>query len=341
MMRVVVAGGGLVGLALTRLLAQRGVDVTAIERMPPGEYVRRGFMLGHHGFDALDEIGLLDGLRARGRAIGLQPDGREAAIAVEVGDLLGALAVGADVFYGHVVADLLRDGDRVTGVRVEGPSGPSDVPADLVVACDGLRSRVRDMAGIPARCDLLAEAKIEWMSPVPCEQPFAMAYLSNGSHIGMLSWPEGSFGWRTMDRCGPEAATAPGIDAFIECWARLLPESAAGVRGLTVVDELLYTEPALLSCPAWWVPGVVVVGDAAHFFGPETGASAGVGLADALALAEAIRANPDDPDGACATYEQWRGPSIRPVEAADPSRRRLEGSVIPEAAPAERWPPVA
>ena len=338
-MRVIVVGGGLVGLTLTRLLARRGVNALAIERMEPGQYVRRGFMLGHHGFAALDELGLLDDVRARGRAIGMQPDGREAAIAVEVGNLLGALAEGAEVRYGHVVTDLLRDGARVCGVRLQGPEGQEEIPADLVVACDGLRSRVRDMAGIRADFAPMAEGKIEWMSPVPCEQSFAMAYLSNGAHIGMLSWPEGSFGWRTMDRVGREAAVAPGIGEFIEAWARLLPEAAAGVRGLASVDELLYTEPELLACPSWWVPGVVVVGDAAHFFGPETGASAGVGLADALALAEAIRAQPDDPDAACATYEQWRGPAIRPVEAADPSRARLVGAAIAPPAPAERWPP--
>jgi|688.fasta_scaffold313045_2 2-polyprenyl-6-methoxyphenol hydroxylase-like FAD-dependent oxidoreductase len=338
-MRIVVAGGGLVGLTLTRLLAARGLDAVAIERMQPGQYVRRGFMLGHHGFDALDQLGLLADVRARGRAIGLQPDGREAAIAVEVGDLLGALADGADVRYGHSVTGLLREGDRVRGVQVEGPDGPGEITADLVVACDGLMSRVRQMAGIRADFAPLAEGKIEWMSPVPCEQSFAMAYLSNGAHIGMLSWPEGSFGWRTMDRPGRDAALAPDLEDFIQAWERLLPESAAGVRALTSVDELLYTEPALLSCPTWWVPGVVVVGDAAHFFGPETGASAGVGLADALALAEAVRANPQDVDAACATYEQWRGPAIRPVEAMDPSRGRLEGALIAEPAPGERWPP--
>jgi 2-polyprenyl-6-methoxyphenol hydroxylase-like FAD-dependent oxidoreductase len=338
-MRVVVAGGGLVGLTLTRLLAQRGVDAVAIERMQPGQYVRRGFMLGHHGFDALDQLGLLEGVRARGRAIGMQPDGREAAVAVEVGNLLGSLADGADVRYGHSVTHLLRDGGRVSGVRVEGPDGLHEIAADLVVGCDGLRSRVREMAGIRADFAPLAEGKIEWMSPVPCEESFAMAYLSNGAHIGMLSWPEGSFGWRTIDRQGRDAAVAPGIEAFIEAWARLLPESAAGVRAVHSVDDLLYTEPELLTCPTWWVPGVVVVGDAAHFFGPETGASAGVGLADALALAEAVRAHPEDADAACTTYEQWRGPVIRPVEAMDPSRQRLQGAVIPEPASWERWPP--
>jgi 2-polyprenyl-6-methoxyphenol hydroxylase-like FAD-dependent oxidoreductase len=171
--------------------------------------------------------------------------------------------------------------------------------------------------------------------PVPQASMFAWVPIPEKfRHLGSLE-----FSKLLIEKA--EVAVAPGIGEFIEAWARLLPESSAGVRALTSVDELLYTEPELLTCPAWWVPGAVVVGDAAHFFGPETGASAGVGLADALALAEAVRANPKDADAACATYEQWRGPAIRPVEAMDPSRRRLEGTAIPEPAPDERWPPAA
>ena len=83
---------------------------------------------------------------------------------------------------------------------------------------EAIRSRVRDMAGLVAEFAPLEEGKIEWMSPVPTPDSFAMAYLSNGAHIGMLSWPEGSFGWRTMDRVGRDAAVAPGIEAFAEAF---------------------------------------------------------------------------------------------------------------------------
>jgi 2-polyprenyl-6-methoxyphenol hydroxylase-like FAD-dependent oxidoreductase len=339
-MKVVVAGGGLVGLTLAALLRRRGVEPHVVERMPAGVYVTRGFMLGQQGYDALADLGLLDQILAAGRPIGVMPDGRSAATAIEVGRVLTALGEGVPVLHDHAVVALERDpAGRVVGAAVEGPEGARVIPCDLVVACDGFGSRVREMAGLEAEIAPMEEGKIEWMSPVPTHDAFDMAYLSNGAHIGMLSWPEGSFGWRTMDRSGREAALAPGIDAFAEAWSRLLPSSADGVRALTSADELLYTEPELLSCPHWWVPGVVVIGDAAHFFGPETGASAGIGMADAFALAEAVAAHRTDADAACEAYEAWRAPAVRPYEAGDPSRSRLRGTPLAPGRPDERWPP--
>lgn len=341
-MRVVIAGGGLAGLTLARLLGRRGMAPVVLERMGSGGYVKRGFMLGHQGYGALDDLGLLDEVLSRGRPFGSLPGDGSAAVAVEVGVLLERLTEGVEVRYEHTVSDLLRDTHgRVTGVTAAGPDGPSQISADLVVACDGLRSRVREMAGLAAEFAPMEEGKIEWMSPVPAAEPFAMAYLSNGSHIGMLSWPEGSFGWRTMDRSGRDAALEPGIEAFAAHWAKLLPEAADGVRGLTSTDQLLYSEPELLSCPEWWSPGVVLIGDSAHFFGPETGVSAGIGLSDALALAQAIAANPSDPDAACAAYVTWRAPVVRPLEVGDPSRQRLRNTPLPPPKPEERWPPAA
>jgi len=85
---------------------------------------------------------------------------------------------------------------------------------------------------------------------------------------------------------------------------------------------------------------VVIIGDAAHFFGPETGVSSGIGLGDAHALAQAILQNPDDADAACRSYELWRTPVVRPYEAMDPGRQRLvlAGGVTREE---ERWPPAS
>jgi len=165
------------------------------------------------------------------------------------------------------------------------------------------------------------------MSPCVIDRSFSMRYLSDGGQMGLLGWPQGSAGWRTIDRVGREAALAPGVEAF-----------RASFAGVTSIDQMLYQEPAVLRAATWWTPGVVLIGDAAHFFGPETGVGAALGLGDAQALSIAIARNPDDPDAACAAYEAWRAPVIRPYEAADPAAGRM---ALPNAErPAEeRWPP--
>ena len=98
------------------------------------------------------------------------------------------------------------------------------------------------------------------------------------------------------------------------------PAGRLGDRGRDLARPGPLLEPLLLACPRWWTPGVVIIGDAAHFFGPETGVSSGIGLGDAHALAEAIAQNPGDPDAACLSYETWRAPAVRPYEANDPGR---------------------
>ncbi|MCC6830820.1 MAG: FAD-dependent monooxygenase [Thermoleophilia bacterium] len=340
-MKVVISGGGMVGMTLGRLLQMRGMEPVIIERMPAGAYIPRGYMLGFQGYPPLEEIGVLDGVRKQGWDIAPRPDGSAVAVCVEVGKLLSALAEGLPIVHEHVVSDLVRDaGGRVVGVVATSDDGSTTTyDADLVVACDGVGSRVRGMAGLEVKIEPLAEASLTWMSPEPGGVSFAMSYLTDGSHIGTLGWPQGSAGWRTCEKVGEEAALAPGLDAIKEMWIRLLPESEKGISALTSLDQVQYREPQLLSAPEWWRPGVLIIGDSAHFFGPETGVSSGLGLGDAHALAEAIRQNPDDADAACRSYVTWRAPVIRPYEAMDPGRQRMVLAGGQQARPEERWPP--
>jgi len=339
-MKIVITGGGMVGMTLAHLLRMRGFSPTVLERMPAGAYVPRGYMLGYQGYPPLEEVGVLDEVRRAGWDIAPRPDGSAVAIAVEVGILLGALARELPIENEHSAVELVRDGDgRVVGVVAEGPEGRRTFESDLVVACDGVGSPVRAMAGLEANFEPLADASLTFMSPAPIETSFQMAYLSDGGHIGVLGWPQGSAGWRSVDKVGAEAALAPGLDAIKRMWTHLLPESEPGVAALASMDQVRYGEPMLLSCPEWWKPGVAIIGDAAHFFGPETGVSSGLGLGDAHALAQAVMQNPDDPDAACRSYEIWRAPLIRPYEATDPGRQRMVAAGNVAARPEERWPP--
>jgi 2-polyprenyl-6-methoxyphenol hydroxylase-like FAD-dependent oxidoreductase len=337
--RVVIVGGGVVGLALARALLARGIEPVVLERMPPGRYVPRGFMLGFQGFTALEELGIMAEVRAAGWDIAPRANGDPVAVCVAIGRLLETLGRDVPVRHGVRVTDLLRGDGRVVGVAVGGPDAAGTLGADLVVAADGAGSPTRALAGLPVEVTPLPEGQMMFLSPAVIDHSFAMAPLAGGRVVGLLGWPEGSSGWRSVERVGREAALAPGLDAFRRAFATLLPEAEPALAALTSTDQLAYVEPAIVRCPRWWAPGVILVGDSAHPFGPETGIGAGLGLGDAQALAEAIARHPEDPDAACRDYEHWRAPAVRPYEAADPALERMAPLDPSERPAAERWPP--
>ncbi len=336
-MRVVIVGAGVVGLCLARGLRRRGLDPVVVERAPAGAYRPRPFMLPYHGFEALEDAGALEPVRGVAWEIAPRPDGTPVALAAPFVRVSEILADGVPVAHEREVTGLLRDAGRVTGVRLRDASGGErDEPADLVVACDGVRSPTRAMAGIDAEISLAEGAHLSFMSSAVIDRPFALHYQADGRQVGLLGWPDGSAGWWDIERCGREAALAPGLDAFRAAFARLIPEAAPALEAITSVEQLVYREVEEVRCERWWVPGLVVIGDAAHAVGPEAGLGAGLGLGDALALAVALERN-RDPDGACADYELWRRPAVRPYEEIGAAGARVaRGGVKP---PEERWPP--
>ncbi len=336
-MRVVIVGAGVVGLCLARSLRRRGIDPLVLERAPAGAYRPRPFMPPYHGFDALDDAGVLDSVREVAWEIAPQADGAPVALAASFVRVSQILADGVPVAHEREVTGLLRRGGRVAGVRVrDAEGGERDEPAELVVACDGVRSPARAMAGIDAEITLAEGAHLSFMSPAVIDRSFALHYQADGRQVGLLGWPDGSAGWWDIERCGREAALAPGLDAFRAAFTALLPEAAPAVVALTSVNQLVYREVEEVRCERWWVPGLVIIGDAAHAVGPEAGLGAGLGLGDALALAIAIERSADA-DAACRAYEEWRRPAVRPYEEIGAAGARIaRGGPKP---PGERWPP--
>ncbi|HEX2502739.1 MAG TPA: FAD-dependent monooxygenase, partial [Miltoncostaeaceae bacterium] len=208
-MRVVIAGGGMAGAVLAGALRRRGVEPVVLERGPASASVPGPIMLPYQAYDALEDLGLLDEVRAAGRPIAPQADGTPVAIAVGRQALIDLLRRDLPIRFETAVTDLLRKGGRVTGVWTEAAAPakpglaaarPRRVEADLVVGADGSGSPVREMAGIAAEVRPSPGAGLSFRSPVELAVPFAMAYQSDGRQVGVLSWPGGSAGWWQIDR---------------------------------------------------------------------------------------------------------------------------------------------
>lgn len=338
-MRVVIVGSGMAGLVLARGIAQRGGAAVVLERAPEGRRISGPIMLPFQSYDALDEIGVLEPVRAEGIDVPPLRGGRPVAISVARQTVLDELRAGVDIRWEHEVVDLERDGDRVVGVRVRHEGREEVLAADLVVGADGTGSRVRELAGIPADLRVADTAFVSWRSPVPGPEPFSIAFLSDGRQLTVLNWQGGSAGGWQIDRPegGAVDALAPGLDAFRAAFVRLLPQAEGPLAALTSVDQLGYREVTEVRCEEWWRPGVALIGEALHAMNPEVGIGSGLGMGDAQALAVAVAQNPDDPDAACRAYEHWRRPAIAPYLAVGGTASKVYATGRrPEE---ERWPP--
>ena len=165
---VIIVGAGPTGLMLAVELGLAGVQPLVLDRLPQPREIQKAGGLSGQILDVLRYRGLLERFEAASTAPtpalrlplgGMHLDFTRLADAPM--DLLplpqprarGRLAelageLGAEIRRGQEVVGLSQDDDSVTA-DVRGSDGQPRVTARYLVGCDGARSRVRDLAGIP------------------------------------------------------------------------------------------------------------------------------------------------------------------------------------------------
>ena len=142
------------------------------------------------------------------------------------------------IYLATAVRDLIRAGDRVVGVRAEGPDGPREFPADLVIGADGRYSTVRKRGGFaepasPQHFDIL-----NFMVPFPDFWPDSTTVrleLGPGCLTGGIPTADGRL-WvgMTIAKGQYKALRAAGPDGFTEeLLHRTSPDLAAHLAAPT------------------------------------------------------------------------------------------------------------
>lgn len=338
-MRTIVVGAGPAGAALSLLLARAGADVLLIDRETDFGRVFRGEGLMPLGLAMLHEMGFGERLRTlpgdRLDAWDIHLD-RTPVMHIEepmqeLGDLAlrivsqpALLAAFVDEASRHAgftfrpgvtARDLVRDGDRVTGVVVTTPSGEETLRADLVIGADGRSSVIRKRAGL--ELELLNESyDVLWFKlPLP-------AALADTNPIQIFaSGPEAALAYRSWDGRWQVAWLLPkggwrdarSRDWLAEC-AALLP---APLDAHMLAHRDAIEGPSLLDvmvgrCTRWHLPGLLLLGDAAHPMSPIRAQGINMALRDAVVAANhlvpALRAG--EVDGALAAVQREREPEI-------------------------------
>lgn len=308
MAKVVIVGAGPTGAALALLLVQRGIDVTLVEAARSFRRTFRGEGLMPSGLAALDQMGLLGLIETvphqaltaweyilEGRRMFQAPEPFQAntlaCTLVSQPALLEAFVEQAqqhpsfEWIPGTAVKTLLHEEHRISGVQL---GDGRTLEADLVIGADGRNSIVRQQANLEMEplshsIDLLW-FKLADSSCLPPENIF-YAIVHGRQTMGLFRSAEGSLqlawalyddnptDWKNTDWPKKIAAASP-------TWlAQHLQKHAQDLE-----------RPLLLSvvvgrCPQWSVPGLLVLGDAAHPMSPIRAQGINMALRDVIVAA--------------------------------------------------------
>lgn len=310
---VLVIGGGFSGMATAIQCAKLGLTVDLVEIDPGWRSYGAGISIGGPTLRALRTIGVLDAFFDRGHG----GDGVNlfTADGQPIGTLPTPRVAGEDVPGGGaimrpVLADILAKATRSAGVRVQlgctfsriEPRGEQvDVmftngthgTYDLVVGADGLYSKVRGVA-FPDAPKPRYTGQGVWRAVVPRPAEIACATMWLGPRIKAGVNPvsrDEMYVFVTEDR-----PTNDYIDPAE--WPRMLSELLASfdvpliqsIRAQIGTESRVNYRPleSLLLPTPWFSGRVVLVGDAVHATTPHMAAGAGIGIEDAIVLAEEL-----------------------------------------------------
>lgn len=165
--------------------------------------------------------------------------------------------------------------------------------ADLVVAADGARSFVRELAGIETKkWPYEQTAVVTHLKTERDHESTAWQRFLRTGPLGMLPLADGriSVVWSTTPDIAQQAMDAPD-----EGLGRMLTDASDGVMGKLTVAGPKGAFPLCAQHAEDYVrEGVALVGDAAHAIHPLAGQGANLGLQDVAVLAQVIDAAIDD-----------------------------------------------
>jgi 2-polyprenyl-6-methoxyphenol hydroxylase-like FAD-dependent oxidoreductase len=307
-----VVGGGPAGMMLGYLLARAGVEVIVLEKHADFFRDFRGDTIHPSTLDLMAELGLLEEFlrlpHTRAPQLQATLNGKTFSVAdfrhlptrckfiamMPQWDFLNFIATKAKRYpmfrleMNVNVTDVLERGNKIVGVRATTEQNEVEVLADLIVACDGRDSTVRQEAGMRVRDFRVPFDALWFRLPKNVDAPPTLGYFRDGRVVGTIDrgdyWQCGSI----IPKGEFEEIKAQGLEAFRERIARTAPILRSVVNNLRDWEKVKLLSVRMDRLERWYRPGLLCIGDAAHAMSPAGGVGVNYAIQDAVAAANLL-----------------------------------------------------
>ncbi|MEU9250331.1 bifunctional salicylyl-CoA 5-hydroxylase/oxidoreductase [Streptomyces sp. NPDC048270] len=319
-MRVAVVGGGPGGLYAAALLARQGHSVEVWERNAPDDTFGFGVVLSDETLGGIEQAD-----SAVYAALSAEFVRWDDVDVVHRGRLLTSGGHGFAALGRRRLLEILHERCTGLGVGLRFRTGAPDAFAlaashDLVVAADGVHSATRQAgAGHFAPTVTGGLCRYVWLAADFAFDAFRFEIAETEHGVMQLhAYPYAADASTVIVEMREDVWRAAGFD--------LCDEDESAARCAKIFGEALRGRPLHGNRSTWtqfrtvvnerWSHGnVVLLGDAAHTAHFSIGSGTKLAVEDALALAEAVRVEPDVP-AALAAYETARRPAVASTQRA-------------------------
>lgn len=313
-----IVGGGPAGAVLSLLLARQGIRVTLLETHKNFDREFRGDTLHPSVMEILDQIGLAEKLLSlpHTKMYNLTMATKEATTTiadfrklktkypyitilpqVKFIEFITTEAQNYPNFkliMGANVQEIIEENGIIRGVRYRGNGGWHEVISPLTVACDGRFSRLRQLAGFePIKTS--PPMDILWFRLPQAEGDAQGIGVGGRIHDGhMLVIIDRLDYWQlgyVIFKGSYQALRDAGIVELQNAIAQLAPEFANRTHLLKDYSQISLLSVESSRLPRWYLPGLLLIGDAAHVMSPVGGVGINYAIQDAV-VATNLLSNP-------------------------------------------------
>jgi 2-polyprenyl-6-methoxyphenol hydroxylase-like FAD-dependent oxidoreductase len=322
--KLIIAGGGIGGLAAALALRRSGIEASVYERAPSFAELGAGMSLWPNATRVLKAWGILDPLAEAGEPVEqfdlLRPDGRMISSIPMGGYPTPALCIHRADLHRVLRASLgdapLESGRRLVGFAENGKASVvarfadgHEAEADGIVGADGINSVVR--AQLHGASPPVYRGYRIWRGISPDIRGTVLGHISEtwgrGRRFGIMPMGQGRICWyATRNSPADQPDEAEGrkreIRDLFAGWHKPVEALIESTDAANIITTHACDRRALRR---WGKGRTTLLGDAAHPITPNVGQGACLAIEDAACLAKALLQEPDVAKGFRA-YEAMR-----------------------------------